>query len=141
MEAREQATTGAWAAGICLGPVGMAIHHKLCHTLGGSFGLPHSERHTVILPYAMAYNADSAPEAMATIKTVFGSQTSAARAMRDLEKELGTVTALRDLGMKEQDLGRVAGLACQARYPNPAPLDPTKLLALLRDAYYGNPPK
>jgi alcohol dehydrogenase class IV len=61
--------------------------------------------------------------------------------MRDLEKELGTVTALRDLGMKEQDLGRAAELACQARYPNPAPLEPTKLLALLRDAYYGNPPK
>ena len=35
----------------------MALHHKLCHVLGGSFGLPHSETHAVILPHAAAYNA------------------------------------------------------------------------------------
>ena len=43
---------GAWLAGACLGMVGMALHHKLCHTLGGSFNLPHAETHTVVLPHA-----------------------------------------------------------------------------------------
>ena len=37
--------------------VGMALHHKLCHVLGGSFDLPHAETHTVVLPHAIAYNA------------------------------------------------------------------------------------
>jgi len=26
---------GAWLCGTCLGSVGMALHHKLCHVLGG----------------------------------------------------------------------------------------------------------
>ena len=33
--ARTDALYGAWLSGICLGAVGMALHHKLCHTLGG----------------------------------------------------------------------------------------------------------
>jgi 4-hydroxy-tetrahydrodipicolinate synthase len=37
---------------VCLGAVGMALHHKLCHTLGGLFNLPHAETHTVVLPHA-----------------------------------------------------------------------------------------
>src|SRR5262249_44816228 len=32
--ARHDALYGAWLAGICLGAVGMALHHKLCHVLG-----------------------------------------------------------------------------------------------------------
>ena len=39
-EARSDAQYGAFLAGVCLGSVGMALHHKLCHTLGGMFDLP-----------------------------------------------------------------------------------------------------
>ena len=56
-EARSDALFGAWLCGTCLGAVGMALHHKLCHTLGGSFDLPHAETHTIVLPHAAAYNA------------------------------------------------------------------------------------
>ena len=42
LEARGDALYGAWLAGASLGSVGMALHHKLCHTLGGSFNLPHA---------------------------------------------------------------------------------------------------
>ena len=62
-EARADALYGAWLCGTA-GPVGMALHHKLCHTLGGSFNLPHAETHTVVLPHALAYNAAAAPAAM-----------------------------------------------------------------------------
>src|SRR5262249_49398149 len=55
VEARSDALYGAWLCGVCLGSVGMALHHKLCHTLGGSFGLPHAETHTVVLPHATRY--------------------------------------------------------------------------------------
>ena len=60
--ARTDALYGAWLCGICLGAVGMALHHKLCHTLGGSFNLPHAETHTVVLPHALAYNAPPRPK-------------------------------------------------------------------------------
>lgn len=51
---------GAWACGTVLGQVGMALHHKLCHVLGGSFDLPHAETHAVMLPHTIAFNAGAA---------------------------------------------------------------------------------
>jgi alcohol dehydrogenase class IV len=45
------------------GAIGMSLHHKLCHVLGGTFNLPHAETHTVILPHAAAYNAGVASAA------------------------------------------------------------------------------
>jgi len=62
LDARAQAQYGAWLGGVSLGAVGMALHHKLCHTLGGSFNLPHAETHTIVLPHAVAYNAQAVPE-------------------------------------------------------------------------------
>ena len=61
LEARSDALYGAWLAGIVLGQAAIGIHHKLCHTLGGTFNLPHAEVHTVVLPHATAYNRDFAP--------------------------------------------------------------------------------
>jgi maleylacetate reductase len=34
----------------------MALHHKLWHTLGGSFDLPHAETHAAMLPHVVRYN-------------------------------------------------------------------------------------
>ena len=76
MPARD-ALYGAWLCGVCLGTVGMALHHKLCHTLGGTFDLPHAETHTIVLPHAMAYNAPAVPEAMAKIARAFGASDAA----------------------------------------------------------------
>src|SRR4029450_7769806 len=64
LEARSDALYGAWLAGIVLGTTSMGLHHKLCHTLGGTFNLPHAGGHTVVLPHATAYNRAAAPEAM-----------------------------------------------------------------------------
>lgn len=140
IDARSEALAGAFAAGVCLGHVGMAIHHKLCHTLGGSFGLPHAQVHTVILPHAMAYNMEAAPKAMAQIKQAIGCSGSPAQAIWDLEKKLGTVINLEQIGMKQEDLEKAADIASKAQYPNPAPLDRAKLLQLLQNAYDGKPP-
>ena len=98
LEARTAALYGAWLCGSCLGMVGMALHHKLCHVLGGSFGLPHAETHTIVLPHAMAYNAAAAPWAMARIATALGAA-DAAMGLHDLAGRLGAPRALRDLGM------------------------------------------
>src|SRR5690606_22575612 len=65
IEAHGNALYGAWFAGICLGSVGMAIHHKICHTLGGTLNLNHADVHALMLPYTAAYNREAAPEAMA----------------------------------------------------------------------------
>ena len=75
---------GAWLGGTVLGAVSMSIHHKLCHTLGGTFNLPHAETHTIVLPHATAYNAKAAPEAMQRIARALGAADGLAVALNDL---------------------------------------------------------
>ena len=74
LEARSDALYGAWLAGIVLGQAAMGVHHKLCHTLGGTFNLPHAEVHTVVLPHATAYNRDFAPDAMRIAADALGTR-------------------------------------------------------------------
>ncbi|MDS0136028.1 MULTISPECIES: maleylacetate reductase and hydroxyquinol 1,2-dioxygenase domain-containing protein [unclassified Amycolatopsis] len=140
VEARTELLQGAWLAGTCLGAVGMGLHHKLCHTLGGSFGLPHAPTHAVVLPHVMAYNAAAAPDAMRRIADALGA-TDAPAAVYDLVVEAGGPTSLRDLGLAESDLDRAAGLATAAPYPNPA--EPTRdgVARLLRRAWAGERPE
>ncbi|KAJ6580861.1 iron-containing alcohol dehydrogenase [Mycena capillaripes] len=138
-EARSDALFGAWACGSCLGVVNMALHHKLCHTLGGSFNLPHAETHTVVLPHSIAYNTPFAVAAMAKAARCLGAP-SAAQGVFDLAKKLGAPYSLKQLGMKEEDLERAADIAMKSAYPNPAPLEKEKILSLLRDAYEGKRP-
>ncbi|HEX5091120.1 MAG TPA: maleylacetate reductase [Burkholderiales bacterium] len=137
--ARGDALYGAWLAGVALGTVGMALHHKLCHTLGGTWNLPHAETHAIVLPHAARYNRDAAPEAMARIARALGAADAPA-GLYDLEGRLGLKMRLADLGMPEADLERAAQLAADAPYPNPAPLTREGILALLRAAHAGRRP-
>ena len=138
-DARGELLQGAWLAGTCLGAVAMGLHHKLCHTLGGSFGLPHAETHTVVLPHAMAYNASSAPEAMKRIADALG-VTDAPSAVFDLIESAGGPTSLRELGMSGDDLAKAAELATAKPYPNPRELTKAGIEALLDDAWHGRRP-
>ncbi len=138
-EVRGDALYGAWLAGIALGAVGMALHHKLCHTLGGSFNLPHAETHTIVLPHATAYNADAAPDAMSRIARALGAP-DAARGLYDLAAKIGAPLALKDIGLKEQDLDRAAQIATQSPYFNPRPVTRDGIRRLLEDAYQGRRP-
>ncbi|GAB3469443.1 maleylacetate reductase [Polaromonas eurypsychrophila] len=137
--ARSDALYGAWLCGTVLGNVGMALHHKLCHTLGGSFNLPHAETHTIVLPHALAYNAAAAPEAMADIAVALGA-VHGPQAVFDLAKNNGAPVALRDIGMKEADLDRACDMAMQNQYPNPRPLERRAIRQLLQQAFDGERP-
>ena len=140
IDARSDALYGAWLCGTVLGNVGMALHHKLCHTLGGSFNLPHAETHTIVLPHALAYNAAAAPEAMRMIAKALGGA-SAAQAVFDLARDNGAPVALRDIGMQQGDVDRACEIALQNQYPNPRPLEPGAIRQLLQDAFDGTRPR
>jgi maleylacetate reductase len=139
IEARGDCLYGAWLCGTVLGHVGMALHHKLCHTLGGSFNLPHAETHTIVLPHALAYNRAAAPKAMSRIARALG-QADAARGVYDLAAGLGAPTALRDIGLAEADLDRACDIALANPYWNPRPIEREAIRALLQDAWAGHPP-
>ena len=139
LEARAVALYGAWLAGVSFASVGMALHHKLCHVLGGSFNLPHAETHAIVLPHAAHYNRAHAREAMARVARALGAS-DAPGGLYDLEAKLGLKLRLSEIGMKEGDLERAARIASEAPYPNPRNVEYDGVLALLREAYAGRRP-
>lgn len=138
LAARSRALYGAWLCGICLGSVGMALHHKLCHTLGGSFDLPHSETHTIVLPHALAYNAPAIPGAMEKLVRVLGPDPAAA--LFRLGRVVGAPAGLKHLGMPEEGIDRAADLALSNPYWNPRPLERPALRDLIARAWDGAEP-
>ena len=137
--ARAGALYGAWLAGICLGAVGMSLHHKLCHTLGGCFDMPHAQTHAVVLPHALAYNAPSIPEVMARLRDALGVKDVPA-ALYDLNRAIGAPRGLRELGMPEDGIDRCVELVLANPYWNPQPLARAQLHGLLSRAYLGTAP-
>lgn len=139
VEARSDALYGAWACGVTLGAVGMALHHKLCHVLGGTFDLPHAETHSVVLAHAMAYNERAAPEAMTRIARAIGVR-SAPAGIYELAQSLGAPASLASLGMPRSGIERTVELVMANPYWNPEPLDSGLLRRLLENAFDGRPP-
>ncbi len=139
-DARSQALYAAWLCGTVLGNVGMALHHKLCHTLGGSFNLPHAEVHTVVLPHAIAYNARAIPAALTRMSRALQSDTPAA-ALYDLARANKAPYSLRELGMLQTDLGRAADIAVSNPYWNPRPVERDGIRNLLQHAWDGTRPE
>jgi alcohol dehydrogenase class IV len=138
--ARSDALYGAWLCGTCLGTVDMALHHKLCHVLGGTFNLPHAETHTIILPHAVAYNAPAVPDAMERIARAMG-VADAAQGLFELAGHLGANQALRDIGMPEDGIEHAVKATLAAPYWNPRPLEEAALRDLLTGAWNGDPPR
>ncbi|ATG40607.1 maleylacetate reductase [Phaeobacter piscinae] len=139
LEARLTTQQAAWACGTVLGQVGMALHHKLCHTLGGSFGLPHAETHAIVLPHATAYNAAAVPDLLAPVTGIFGGA-DPATALWQFAKDHGAPMALRDFGLAEADLDRAADLAVQNPYWNPNEITRSGIRDLLARAWGGDAP-
>lgn len=139
-DARTEALYGAWLCGICLGSVGMSLHHKLCHTLGGSFQLPHAETHSIVLPHAMAYNSPAVPEADHRIANALGAP-GAATGLYQLSQALNIPKGLQALGMKESDVSAATEMALQNPYWNPRPIERQGIHALLQRAWLGAPPE
>ncbi|KPA21295.1 Maleylacetate reductase [Shimia sp. SK013] len=135
---RDSALYGAWLCGTVLGQVGMALHHKICHTLGGSFDMPHAETHAVMLPHTIGYNAQAVPDVLQPIATLFGGEPGPA--LYEYAKSVGSPVALKDLGFKEEDLDRAASIAASNPYWNPRPIDEAGLRVMLQNAFDGATP-
>jgi len=138
-EARSLALYGSWLCGTVLGTVGMALHHKLCHALGGSFDLPHAETHAVLLPHTAAYNAAAAADLLRPAADLFGG--SIGGGLYDFAATLGAPRALRDLGLDQGDLDRAADIAVQNPYWNPRPVERDAVRRLLGQAWEGTRPE
>lgn len=133
-----EALYGAWLCGSVLGQVGMALHHKLCHALGGGFNLPHAETHAVMLPHAVAYNEVAIPELLQPVAAIFGSETAHA-GLTGFARQISAPNSLADLGLSVGDLPNAVDLATANPYWNPRPVQRAAIEALLSRALNGEP--
>jgi len=137
-DARAEALYGAWLCGTVLGTVGMAFHHKICHTLGGSFDMPHAETHAIMLPHTIGFNARAVPDLLAPVSDLFGAEPGSG--LFDFATKIGAPQALKELGLAEADLDRAADIASDNPYWNPEPLKRNAIRAVLQDAWEGTRP-
>lgn len=138
-EAHSQALYGAWLAGVCLGAVGMAIHHKICHTLGGTFNLNHADIHALMIPYTSAYNREAAPEAMAAIARALGT-TDGPVGIYELTQKAASKRSLAEMGLSEADLDKATDIALENPYYNPRPITREGIRDMLQAAFEGRTP-
>ena len=129
LEARTEMLVGAYLAGSALSRVSMALHHGLCHILGGTAGVPHGFANSIILPHAMRFNIDAtapqlarAAEAMGVERHTSVSSSSDEVVAEEVVERIYTLIGqmklpqhLRFVGVKETDLPNLAQLALQSR--------------------------
>jgi maleylacetate reductase len=142
--ARSDALYGAYLAGAALAVAGTALHHKLCHVLGGTFGLVHGDTNAVVLPHVVAFNLVAVPDVMARVAAALGRPAEAEEAppgLRDLADAIGAPTSLVAIGMPAEGLAEAAQrTAAETGGVNPRPVDAASVLAILQAAYEGRRP-
>jgi maleylacetate reductase len=140
LTARADALYGAYLAAVSFAGAGSGLHHKICHVLGGAYGLPHAPMHAVVLPHVLAFNAPAAPRAATAIAEALGAE-DAGLGLRTLYSSIAAPRSLGDLGLAESDLAEAAVLIVEAAPPsNPRPFGLADAEQLLRHAWAGDRP-
>ena len=125
LEARSEMLMGAYLAGTALSGVAMALHHGLCHALGGTAGVPHGIANAIILPHAMRFNLQATAQQLAPAAAAMGislegrsaeaAVEEAVQRIYDLIGHMNLPQRLRDVGVAEADLPQLAQIAFQSR--------------------------
>jgi maleylacetate reductase len=140
VEGIEQTLYGAYLAAVSFASAGSGMHHKICHVLGGMFDLPHAQTHAVVLPHVLAFNAPNAAPAERRIADAFGTET-AVNGLAQLRRTLKAPQALRDYGMRQEDVGQaVEPILAAVPASNPTPVTAENITALLQAAWAGEEP-
>jgi alcohol dehydrogenase class IV len=141
LDGREQALYGAYLSAVSFSSAGSGLHHKICHTLGGKYNLPHAQTHAVVLPYVMAFNRSAAPDAERRVAAALGSPDTNA-GLAQLRAKLQAPRALRDYGFDAADIREAAEAIFPAVPPsNPRQVTVDDLSRLLHAAWEGADPR
>ena len=125
-----------------IGQTGTALHHKVCHALGGTYELVHADVNVVVLPHAVAYNTPGVPSEMADVAIALGSAGGdAAGALYELAVSIGAPTSLEEIGMPYDGLDEAAERTAAESMVNPVPVTRTGVREMLERAWTGSPPR
>ncbi len=131
---RTELLYGGYLGGVALAGSGMALHHRICHVLGGRYGIAHGDANAVILPHVVRFNASAASGAIEHVARALGTE-DAATALATLARDAGAPTSLAELGLPADELGTLADVVLSQPLTNPRPVEHPALLALLADAW------
>lgn len=116
MEAREQMMLGCVITGFGFSNANLGLVHGIAHTLSAHFQLAHGMANATVLPYVMAFNAESCPEKMVELAKAMDLPVTGdiesdkyllSEELLKLTKELGIKT-LSEQGITEEDFEMVA---------------------------------
>jgi alcohol dehydrogenase class IV len=138
-ESRAGALYGGFLGGLLVSMVGIGLHHKICHVLGGHFDLPHGETNSVILPHVIAFNAPAMPQVIGDIAGVLGTPDVVAEIFT-LAERVGAPNSLQELGLARSDVDSVVVEIAAKAAANPRPVTADNIRVLLHDAWEGRPP-
>ena len=139
LEARSKALYGACMAGAALGAGITGLHHRICHTLGGSYNTPHADTHAIVLAHSVAFNSDAVPEGTARVAAAMNVD-NAAIGIFELLQNVSQKTTLADLGIAHADLQEIAKIAVESPINNPKPVTVDDLVGILNAAFTGAKP-
>jgi maleylacetate reductase len=132
--ARSELLLGAYLAAVALAGSGMALHHRICHVLGGTYGIAHGDANAVILPHVARFNAPAAPDALATVARALG-VSDAATGLAALARDAGAATTLAELGLDRNEFETIADHALAIPLTNPRPVDRGDIVGILEEAW------
>ncbi|MGA8693754.1 MAG: iron-containing alcohol dehydrogenase, partial [Xanthobacteraceae bacterium] len=118
----------------------VGLEHAIAQRVRQWFNLEHARTHAIATPYAIGFNGSAAPDAMRRIERALGVG-DAARGLYDLNVKLGLPTGLKDLGLKESDIGKAVDVISAVKITHPRPVFKADLLNVIGQAYAGAPPR
>lgn len=120
-EARNGMAVAQYIAGMAFSNVGLGVVHGMAHPMGAIFDIPHGVANALLLPVIMEFNAPAALPKYVDIAKAMGvykdgmTQEEAAKAaveaVKALSVKVGIPQHLSELGIKEEDLPRLAASA------------------------------
>lgn len=146
-EAREGMAVAQYIAGMGFSNVGLGLVHGMAHPLGAFYDIPHGVANALLLPYVMQYNMESSLVKFGDVARAMGVDTAgmgtrqaaqaAVDAVRALAVRVGIPQRLSSLGVREEDLPRLAASALVdvCTPGNPRDTSAEEILALYREAF------
>jgi alcohol dehydrogenase class IV len=148
--ARKELSLGSTIAGLSFYNAGVSGVHALAYPLGGLFHIPHGESNAVLLPYVFNYIWPSCMEKMARLASILGVKTEGlshreaaiegVRALSHIVKDVGIPNSIKDFGIKEEDIERLAQEAIKQKRllsRSPKPYSIEDIRQIYHNAYFG----
>lgn len=146
-EARDGMAVAQYVAGMAFSNVGLGAVHGMAHPLGAIFDIPHGVANALLLPIVMEFNAPAALDKYVTITKAMNAYKegmtreeaaeAAVDAVRQLSIRVGIPQHLAELGIKEEDLPRLAkaAFADVCTPGNPRDITEEDILELYKKAF------